>query len=111
MRRGLGFLPQRMGRFGGTGIHPDGAVVEMTRGKGSSLTDLGKKLVWAERLTHARFDPLLNSMGMEIDSEIHGALHRGACDNAEFHVPMGELEAAVFTQFRDLFKPTDVIIN
>ena len=133
-----------------------GAVVEMTRGKGSSLTDLGKKLVWAERLTHARFDPLLNSMGMEIDSEIHGAihrvqshlkifashgfavaalnthleqvgapvelsyrgsvealraLHRGACDIAGFHVPMGELEAAVFTQFRDLFKPTDVIIN
>ena len=133
-----------------------GSVVDMTRGKGSSLTDLGKRLVWAEKLTHARFDPLLNSMGMEIDSEIQGALHRvqrylkiyashgfavaalnahleqvgapvelsyrgsvealralhrGACDIAGFHVPVGDLEASVFAQFSDLFKPTDVIIN
>nr|WP_314631430.1 substrate-binding domain-containing protein [uncultured Noviherbaspirillum sp.] len=133
-----------------------GRVVDMTRGKGSSLTELGKRLVWAEKLTHARFDPLLNSMGIEIDSEIQGALHRvqshlkiyashgfavaalnthleqlgapvelsyrgsvealralhrGACDIAGFHVPVGELEAAVFLQLRDLFKPTDVLIN
>ncbi|MFC4931870.1 substrate-binding domain-containing protein [Massilia sp. GCM10023247] len=133
-----------------------GAVVDMARGKGSTLTELGKRLVWAERLTHARFDPLLDSMAMEIDSEIQGvlnrvqrqlkiyashgfavaalnahleqiavpvelsyrgsvealrALHRGACDIAGFHVPVGEFEAAVFNQFRDLFKPSQVMIN
>jgi molybdate transport repressor ModE-like protein len=53
-----------------------GAVVEMTRGKGSALTELGKRLIWAERLTHARFDPLLDSMAMEIDSEIQNAVHK-----------------------------------
>ncbi len=133
-----------------------GAVVEMTRGKGSSLTDLGRRLVWAEKLTHARFDPLLDSMAREIDSEIqsainrvqrhlkiyasHGfavaalnahlekiaapvelsyrgsvealrALHRDACDIAGFHVPVGDFEAAVFNQFKGLFKPSHVVIN
>jgi molybdate transport repressor ModE-like protein len=133
-----------------------GAVVEMARGKGSTLTELGRRLVWAEKLTQARFDPLLNSMAMEIDSELqsaisrvrshlkiyasHGfavaalnahleqiaapvelsyrgsvealrALHRGACDIAGSHVPVGDFEAAVFNQLRDLFKPSHVIIN
>lgn len=133
-----------------------GTVVDMTRGKGSSLTDIGKRLVWAEKLAHARFAPLLDSMGMELDSEMksaihrvqshlkifasHGfavaalnahlaqigapvelsyrgsvealrALHRGACDLAGFHIPVGDLEASVFNQFKELFKPSDVIIN
>lgn len=133
-----------------------GAVVDMTRGKGSTLTELGRRLIWAERLTHARFDPLLDSMAMEIDSEVQGvihrahsqlkiyashgfavaalnahleqigapvelsyrgsvealrALHRGACDIAGFHVPMGDFEAPVLHEFKGLFKPSHAIVN
>lgn len=51
-----------------------GAVVEMTRGRGSELTALGKRLLAAERLIHARVDPLLDSMASEIDAEIQGAI-------------------------------------
>lgn len=133
-----------------------GAVVDMNRGKGTVLTELGRRLVWADKLIHARFDPLLDSMSMEVESEIqsairrvesplkifasHGfavaalnahlqrnhapielsyrgslealrALERNTCDVAGFHVPMGEFEEAVFEQFRDAFKPSQVMIN
>jgi molybdate transport repressor ModE-like protein len=51
-----------------------GAVVEMTRGRGSELTPLGKRLVAAEKLIHARVDLLLESMASEIEAEIQGAI-------------------------------------
>ena len=51
-----------------------GPVVEMTRGRGSELTPLGKRLVAAEKLIHARVDPLLDSMASEIEAEIQGAI-------------------------------------
>lgn len=54
-----------------------GPVLEMTRGRGSSLTDLGRKLLWAKKLVHARFDPLLHSMAMEIDAQVQSAIVKG----------------------------------
>jgi molybdate transport repressor ModE-like protein len=57
-----------------------GPVVTMTKGKGSELTHLGERLVWAQKLIHARFDPLLESMATEIEGEIRQAVlqsHRG----------------------------------
>jgi molybdate transport repressor ModE-like protein len=63
----VGALEKRMG----------GPVLEMTRGRGSSLTELGSRLVWALRLVHARFDPLLDSMAAEIDAQVQLALARG----------------------------------
>ena len=50
------------------------AVVEMSRGRGTDLTELGQRLVWANKLIHARLDPLLESMAMEINAEIQNAL-------------------------------------
>lgn len=49
-------------------------AVEMTRGRGSELTVLGKRLVSAEKLIHARIDPLLDSMASEIEAEIQSAI-------------------------------------
>jgi molybdate transport repressor ModE-like protein len=63
----MGALEKRVG----------GPVLEMTRGRGSSLTELGSRLVWALRLVHARFDPLLDSMAAEIDAQVQLALARG----------------------------------
>jgi molybdate transport repressor ModE-like protein len=51
-----------------------GSAVEMTRGRGSVLTPLGKRLVGAERLVHARIAPLLDSMASEIEAEIGSTL-------------------------------------
>lgn len=52
-------------------------VLEMTRGRGSVVTELGARLLWALKLVHARFDPLLDSMAAEIDAQVSLALSRG----------------------------------
>ena len=53
-----------------------GAVVEMSRGRGTTLTEFGQRLVWAEKLIHARLDPLLESMAKEVENEILDVLTR-----------------------------------
>lgn len=133
-----------------------GAVVEMSRGRGTELTELGQRLVWAEKLIHARLDPLLESMAIEIDTEIKsvlkrvsdhlkifashdfamallgtqlhmrnipldlsyrgsleavGALGRGMCDLAGFHIPMGTLEPAALKQFENSLRAEHVLVN
>jgi molybdate transport repressor ModE-like protein len=46
------------------------SLVVMQRGKGSSLTALGEKLVWADRRITARLSPLLDSLASELGAEI-----------------------------------------
>lgn len=48
----------------------DTPLVEMTRGKGTRLTPLGEKLIWAERLTRARLEPALQNLASEISHEL-----------------------------------------
>jgi putative molybdopterin biosynthesis protein len=45
-------------------------LVELHKGKGASLTALGEKLLWAEQLTSARFEPQLRSIASELNLEI-----------------------------------------
>ncbi|ROZ76589.1 substrate-binding domain-containing protein [Ramlibacter sp. WS9] len=45
-------------------------LVLMERGKGSTLTSLGEKLVWADRRVTARLSPLLDSLASELGAEI-----------------------------------------
>jgi molybdate transport repressor ModE-like protein len=45
-------------------------LVAMQRGKGSRLTPLGEKLVWADRRITARLSPLLDSLASELGAEI-----------------------------------------
>lgn len=120
------------------------ALIVMERGKGSTLTVLGEKLVWADRRVLARLSPLLASLASELSAEIekarspspgllrihashgfsiqllHGflaganlphelkylgsleavaSLHKGDCDVAGFHVPVGEFEAPVLQHY------------
>ena len=51
-----------------------GPVVIMTKGKGSALKHLAERLVWAQKLINARFDPLLESMATEVEAEIRQAV-------------------------------------
>ena len=45
-------------------------LLTMERGKGSSLTALGEKLVWADRRVNARLTPLFVSLASELEAEI-----------------------------------------
>src|SRR5262245_1071507 len=49
------------------------ALIVMERGKGSKLTLLGEKLVWAERRIAARLSPVLASLASEASAEIEKA--------------------------------------
>lgn len=48
-------------------------LIVMARGKGSTLTLLGEKLVWAQRRIVARLSPLLASLASELGAEIQKA--------------------------------------
>jgi molybdate transport repressor ModE-like protein len=49
-------------------------LLEMERGKGSTLTALGSKLVWADQRIAARLAPVLESLASELESEIDRVL-------------------------------------
>jgi molybdate transport repressor ModE-like protein len=53
-------------------------LLRMTRGKGSLLTPLGERLVWAQRRVQARLAPLLDTLASEVGSEIEKLLSAGA---------------------------------
>ncbi|WP_114472098.1 substrate-binding domain-containing protein [Pseudorhodoferax soli] len=46
----------------------------MERGKGSTLTDLGARIAWADRRIHARLRPVLETLSSELAQELRGAL-------------------------------------
>lgn len=49
-------------------------LLVMARGKGSSLTPLGDKLVWADHRIAARLNPILDTLASELSAEINRAL-------------------------------------
>ena len=54
------------------------ALLRMERGKGSVLTPLGEKLVWAGHRIGARLTPLLESLASELEVEIGRVLSAGS---------------------------------
>lgn len=51
-------------------------LLRMERGRGSTLSELAEKLVWAERRIAARLGPELDSLASELEAEVRGALDR-----------------------------------
>lgn len=49
-------------------------LLHMARGKGSSLSPLAEKLVWADRRVSARLSPLLDTLASELQAEIDRVL-------------------------------------
>ena len=45
-------------------------LLQMERGRGSRLTPLGEKLVWADRRIAARLAPVLDTLASELESEL-----------------------------------------
>lgn len=50
-------------------------LVAKSRGRGTVLTPLGEKLVWAHKRITARLEPLLDSLASELEVELEQALH------------------------------------
>ncbi|MEK8033896.1 substrate-binding domain-containing protein [Ideonella sp. DXS29W] len=49
-------------------------LLMMERGRGSTLTDLGARIVWADKRIHARLKPSLESLSSELAEELGDAL-------------------------------------
>ncbi|WP_051244393.1 substrate-binding domain-containing protein [Azohydromonas australica] len=49
-------------------------LLHMERGKGSTLTELGEKIVWADHRIHARLKPSLDTLASELAAELGRAL-------------------------------------
>ncbi len=52
-------------------------LMVMERGKGSTLTELGTRIVWADKRIHARLRPALESLSSELAEELRGPLSEG----------------------------------
>jgi len=52
-------------------------LVERARGRGTRLTPLGEKLVWAEQRLQARLGPQLQNLSQELETEINQFLPHG----------------------------------
>lgn len=62
-------------------------LLHMERGRGSTLTELGEKLVWAERRIAARLAPGLDSLASELEAEVRSVLDRS--DTLRVHASHG----------------------
>ncbi|WP_297913558.1 substrate-binding domain-containing protein [Thiomonas sp.] len=51
------------------------SLLEMERGRGSRLSPLSEKLVWAQRRIAARLSPTLDTLGSELEAEIGRVQH------------------------------------
>jgi putative molybdopterin biosynthesis protein len=49
-------------------------LVKLERGRGASITELGRSLLWAERRAGGRLAPLIDSMAAELERELSGPL-------------------------------------
>ncbi|WP_066269732.1 substrate-binding domain-containing protein [Hydrogenophaga palleronii] len=50
--------------------HFNTTLLHMERGKGSTLSPLAERLVWADHRIHARLQPILDSLASELQTEI-----------------------------------------
>lgn len=60
------------------GVFFETPLVERQRGKGTSLTPLGEKLVWAGQRLQARLGPQLQNLSQELETEINQFLPQAA---------------------------------
>ncbi len=73
--RGLGLSYRRAWDLVRQGEQLFGAqLLVMERGRGSTLTDLGARIVWADKRINARLRPALETLSSELAVELHDAL-------------------------------------
>lgn len=72
--------------------HP---LVDAGRGRGSTLTPLAEKLIWADKRISARLSPLLSSLASELENELDRALPQRAGGSLRLHASHGFAVAAL----------------
>lgn len=73
------------------------ALIDAGRGRGSTLSPLAEKLIWAQRRVQARLTPLLDSLASELETEIERSLPR-APQPLRLHASHGFAVAALVEQ-------------
>lgn len=68
------------------------------RGRGSKLTPLAEKLIWADRRIAARLSPLLQSLASELEGEIERTLPPSSPRTLRLHASHGFAIAALLDQ-------------
>jgi molybdate transport repressor ModE-like protein len=72
--------------------HP---LVDAGRGRGSTLTPLAEKLIWADKRISARLSPLLSSLASELENELDRALPQRPGSMLRLHASHGFAVAAL----------------
>ena len=84
--------------------HP---LIEAGRGRGSVLTPLAEKLIWAQRRVAARLSPLLDSLASELENEIERTLPRQP-QPLRLHASHGFAVAALLEQLEAKSLPVEL---
>ena len=76
------------------------SLVDAGRGRGSTLTPLAEKLIWADRRIAARLSPMLSSLASELEHELERALPQvpSATAALRLHASHGFAVAALVEQ-------------
>ncbi|WP_179402653.1 substrate-binding domain-containing protein [Burkholderia guangdongensis] len=84
-----------------------GALIETARGKGSTLSDLGRAVLDAQRLARTRLDANLRALAAEVASDLNRRLarHGGAL---RIHASHGYAVAALVAALVDAGTPLDI---
>lgn len=77
------------------------------RGRGSTLTDLGQTLIWADARIQARLQPLLDSLASEIEGEL-GRVQRRQRPVPRLHASHGFAVAALREQLTERKLPFEL---
>ncbi|MFT5642804.1 MAG: molybdate transport repressor ModE-like protein [Janthinobacterium sp.] len=83
------------------------ALMDKGRGRGTSLTLLAEKLIWAERRVSARLSPILESLSSELERELN-LLAPGKSSTIRLHASHGFAVAALLDGINGVGLPVDL---
>ncbi|NMM38318.1 MAG: helix-turn-helix transcriptional regulator [Glaciimonas sp.] len=84
------------------------ALMDKGRGRGTSLTPLAEKLIWADRRITARLSPMLESLSSELERELN-KMATGQSKTIRLHASHGFAVAALLNDFNDAKLPFELL--
>ena len=84
-----------------------GPLIASGRGRGTTLTPLAQKLIWADRLIAARLSPTLESLASELETEL-GALGEGKAKVVRINASHGFAVAELLKQINAAQRPLEL---
>lgn len=85
----------------------DNALMQTQRGRGTVLTPLAQKLLWADRRIAARLSPTLDSLASELESELEKLVHHKS-DAVRIDASHGFAVAALINQLHAIQLPVEL---